>query len=177
MMSLMDSAHFLSWGVNVGTTFTIIAVLIVIVAGPLFQYSDRGLIFLYYLLYFYSTTSFCFFMSTFFSKAKTAAILGVLPYFGGYFITLALKRDTARWAKFLAALHPSAAFTLAMTSFTDYEDAGVGVTMFTWTTSASTNFAFSDALLMMFIDIFVYSVLYWYNDKVWPSEFGTRLPP
>lgn len=83
MMAMSDSAHFLSWAFHSGTTFTIIAVLIVLVAGPLFTYSSRGLIFIYYLLFFYSTNLFSFWMSTFFSRSKTAAILGVLPYFGG----------------------------------------------------------------------------------------------
>lgn len=94
-----------------------------------------------------------------------------------YFITLGLKRDTPRMLKMLAALHPSCAFTLGMSAFTEYEDAGIGVTQYTWTTSASSNFSFADCLLMLFIDIFIYGFLYWYTDKVWPSEFGTRLPP
>lgn len=116
MMSLQDSALYASWAFHFGTTFLIIAGLIVAVGGKLFQYSDKALIFLYYLLctyvcvvgvdppaqhtsnpfpptppsnshtqttaVFFSTTAFAFWMSAFFSKSKTAAILGVLPYFG-----------------------------------------------------------------------------------------------
>lgn len=74
---------------------------------------------------FASTTAFSFWMSAFFSKSKTAAILGVLPYFGGYFISMALTPTSTRTAKLLACLHPSAAFTLAMGAFTEYEDAGI----------------------------------------------------
>ena len=178
MMALTDSALYASWAFHFATTFTIIAGLMVAVGGPkLFQHSDKGIIFLYYLLFFFSTTGFAFWMSTFFSKSKTAAILGVLPYFGGYFISMALKPASSRGAKLLACLHPSAAFTLGMTAFTEYEDAMQGVTRFTWNTSAVGNFAFSDALGMMFVDIFVYAFLFWYFDKVWPNEFGTRLPP
>lgn len=30
---------------------------------------------------------------------------------------------------------------------------------------------------MMLVDVFVYALLFWYTDNVWPSEFGTRRPP
>jgi hypothetical protein len=50
MMALQDSALYASWAFHFATTFTIIAGLIVAVGGKLFQYSDKGLIFLYYLL-------------------------------------------------------------------------------------------------------------------------------
>jgi ABC-type multidrug transport system ATPase subunit len=116
-------------------------------------------------------------MSTFFSRSKTAAILGVIPYFGGYFISMAIKPSSTRTAKLLACLHPSAAFTLAMSAFTEYEDAGQGITRLTAATSATGNFAFADAVGMMLFDVLLYSALFWYFDKVWPSEFGTRLPP
>jgi ATP-binding cassette, subfamily A (ABC1), member 3 len=178
MMSLLDSAHYLSWAFHFGTTFTIIAFLIVAVGGSrLFQYSDLGFIFIYYLVFFYSTIAFSFFMATFFSHSKTASILGVLPYFGGYFITLALSPTSSKSAKLAASLHPSAAFTLAMTAFTEWEDSAIGITRYTFNTSATSNFSFADAIGMMFLDIFLYTFLAWYNDKVWPSEFGTRLPP
>ncbi len=48
MMALRDSALYASWAFHFVTTFTIIAALIVAVGGKLFQYSDKGLIFLYY---------------------------------------------------------------------------------------------------------------------------------
>lgn len=50
MMSLQDSALYASWAFHFGSTFLIIAGLIVAVGGKLFQYSDKTLIFLYYLL-------------------------------------------------------------------------------------------------------------------------------
>lgn len=177
-MALKDSALFVSWAFHFLTTFTMIAGGIILVGGPtLFQHSELIFIFFYYLIFFYSTVAFAFWMSTFFSKSKTAAILGILPFFGGYFISMGVNDGTSRSFKLLASLHPAAAFTLAMDCFTEYEDAGMGITRYTFNTSASSNYAFSDALGMMFLDIFIYAFLAWYFDKVWPSEFGTRLPP
>ena len=177
MMALTDSALYASWVFHFATTFTIIAALMVLVGGKLFMYSDKGLVFAYFLLFFFATTAFAFWMSTFFSKSKTAAILGVMPYFAGYFITMALKPNSGRSVKLLASLHPAAAFALGITAFTEYEDAQQGVTRFTYATSAVGNYAFSDALGMLLIDVFVYAFLFWYFDKVFPNEFGTRLPP
>ena len=162
MMALKDSALYAAWAFHFATTFTIIAALIVAVgAGKLFQYSDKGLIFVYYELFFLSTMAFAFWMSTFFSKSKTAAIVGTLPFFGGYFLTMAINAASSRTTKLLVSLHPSAAFTLAMTAFTEYEDAQQGVTRYTFATSATGNYAFSDALGMMLIDIFLYFALFW----------------
>jgi ABC-type multidrug transport system ATPase subunit len=177
MMALTDSALYASWAFHFATTFTIIAALMVLVGGKLFMYSDKGLVFVYFLLFFCATTSFAFWMSTFFSKSKTAAILGVMPYFAGYFITMALKPNSGRSVKLFASLHPAAAFALGITAFTEYEDAAQGVTRFTYATSAVGNYAFSDALGMLLIDVFVYAFLFWYFDKSFPNEFGTRLPP
>jgi len=103
--------------------------------------------------------------------------MGLLPFFGGYFLSMAINPSSGRTAKLLACLHPSAAFTLAMSAFTEYEDAGQGITMLTAATSGTGNFAFADAVGMMLFDILLYSALFWYFDKVWPSEFGTRRPP
>jgi ABC-type multidrug transport system ATPase subunit len=177
MMALTDSALYASWVFHFATTFTIIAALIVLVGGKLFQHSDKGLVFAFFLLFFFATMAFAFWISTFFSKSKTAAILGIMPYFAGYFLTMALKPASGRSVKLLASLHPAAAFALGISAFTEYEDAQQGVTLFTFATSANGNFAFSDALGMLLVDVFVYAFLFWYFEKVWPNEFGTRLPP
>lgn len=79
---------------------------------------------------------------------------------------MAIKSTSSRGAKLLASLHPSAAFTLAMQAFTEYEDAGIGLTKNTARASATSNFAFADALGMMAFDILLYAVLFWYFDKV-----------
>ncbi|EWM26310.1 atp-binding cassette superfamily [Nannochloropsis gaditana] len=177
MMALTDSALYASWVFHFATTFTIIAALIVLVGGKLFQHSDKGLVFAFFLLFFFATMAFAFWMSTFFSKSKTAASLGIMPYFAGYFLTMALKPASGRSVKLLASLHPAAAFALGISAFTEYEDAQQGVTLFTFATSANGNFAFSDALGMLLVDVFVYAFLFWYFEKVWPNEVGMRLPP
>ena len=79
---------------------------------------------------------------------------------------MAIKPTSSRNAKLLASLHPSAAFTLAMQAFTEYEDAGIGITRESAAVSATSNFAFADALGMMAFDILLYAALFWYFDKV-----------
>jgi hypothetical protein len=43
-------------------------------------------------------------MSAFFSRSKTAAVVGILPYFAGFFITFALRDSSSRTAKLVSML-------------------------------------------------------------------------
>lgn len=38
------------------------------------------------------------------------------------------------------------------------------------------NFAFGTSIVMLFFDTFLYAVLAWYLDQVWPREFGVAQP-
>merc|ERR1712146_508681 len=75
-----------------------------------------------------------------------------------------------------ACLHPSAAFTIAMDSFIEYEDSQIGINWNTWRVSETGNFTFADALMMMFFDIWIFALLTWYFERCFPNEFGLRLP-
>lgn len=71
MMSLSDLALFSSWSLHFLFTYLIISILITLVGSQsLFKNSSPGLIWLYYFLFLASTMTFCFFMSTFFSRSK-----------------------------------------------------------------------------------------------------------
>ena len=63
-----------------------LSIILTIVSRDLFQYSNPFFIFLYFIIFFISATSYCIFIINFFYKARTAAIVGNLIFFGGYFI-------------------------------------------------------------------------------------------
>jgi len=177
MMSLTDFALFFSWSIHFISNFAIISILLALVGSKsLYKYSSLFLIWLYYFLFFAATMSFCFTMSTFFSRSKSAATLGVLPYFAGYFINLAINAQSSKVEKLLVCLHPSAAFTVTMESFIEYEDSQIGINWNTWQTSETGNFTFADGLIMMFLDIWIYAFLTWYFERCFPNEFGLQLP-
>lgn len=121
--------------------------------------------------------SYCIFVSIFFSKSRTASILGSLIFFLGWFIFLGLdNKSTTRGQILVACLHPATAFTYATTAFQEYEDSQIGVSRYTWNVSKDYPVTFQEVLNMMFIDCIYLLVLSWYFNQIWPSEFGTQKP-
>jgi hypothetical protein len=57
----------------------------------LWVYSNKFLVLLWYLSFLHASMSFAFAASSFFSRAKTAALIGILPYFIGFFVTSAIN--------------------------------------------------------------------------------------
>ena len=116
-------------------------------------------------------------ISTFFSNSRTAAIIGCLVFFMGFFIFVGLRTaNPSRQTIMAASLHPAAAFTYGTLAFTEYEGANIGVTRNTWDVSNEYNITFRDCLNMMVIDALWMLVLAWYVANVWPSEYGTHQP-
>jgi ABC-type multidrug transport system fused ATPase/permease subunit len=116
-------------------------------------------------------------VSTFFSNSRTAAIVGCIIFFCGFFVFVGLQNAEPTRAQILAAcLHPAAAFTYGTLAFTEYEGANIGVSYLTWNVSNTYNITFQDALNMMLIDAVWISALAWYVAHIWPSEFGTHKP-
>jgi len=176
MMSLKSEVLWFSWWCNFMALFLPLSLLLTYVGSNLFEYSDNFLVFAYFFVFFLSATSYAIFMSTFFTNSRTAAIVGSLVFFSGFFIYVGLDGSTDRTSIMLACLHPATAFTFSSLAFVEYEDTGMGVTFFTWDDSENNLITFRDCLNMMFIDAFYLAFLTWYVDKIWPSEYGTHEP-
>jgi ABC-type Na+ transport system ATPase subunit NatA len=76
----------------------------------------------------------------------------------------------------LACLHPASAFTYGTLAFMEYEDARIGVTANTWTTSSQYPISFADTLVMQLVNTLYLVFLSWYLSQVWRSEFGLAKP-
>ena len=121
--------------------------------------------------------SYCIFISIFFSKSRTASILGGFIFFLGWFVFLGLDNtSTTRGQILVACLHPATAFTYACTAFREYEDSQIGITQYTWNISLNYPVTFQDCINMMFIDSIYLLLLAWYFNQIWPTEFGTHKP-
>ena len=95
MMGLMDSSYWLSWLCYYLIIVTIISGLsVLIIAFSVFPHSNKGYIFLYFWMYGVSLFGFSIFISSFFSRARVAAITGTLIYFGTSFLSN-LVRDSS----------------------------------------------------------------------------------
>jgi len=178
MMSLESSVLAASWIFHFFLIFCPLAVILMLAGQGLFQYSENVFIFLYFMCFFMSSLAFSFLVSTLFSRAKSASILGTFAYFMGYFIYIGLESSSglSRNDLMLACLHPASAFTFGTLAFMEYEDAQIGITSSTWTTSNEFEISFADTLLMQFINTLYLGFLAWYLSQVWRTEFGLARP-
>ena len=177
MMALHGEALWASWIFHALAFFIPLAVILTIIGIKVFPYSSPQYIFVYFLLFFLASISYCVFISVFFNSARTASILGNLIFLGGFFVYIGLQTASPTRSQLLAAcLHPSTAFTYGTLAFIEYEDASIGITKNTWNTSSEYSITFQDVLNMMFVDTVYLAVLAWYFSNIWPSEFGTHKP-
>ncbi len=180
MMAMKGTALWTSWLFHFYSLFLVLAILLTLASSLLFKHSDTALIFVYFIVFFMASISFSILMSVFFTRARTATIVGTLLHFGGYFVYIGVQAtlgsNASRSQLMAAMIHPAAAFTYGTLAFTEYEDADIGVTFYTWQTSTTFPITFQDCLNMMFIDSIWMALLAWYLNHVWPSEYGTHEP-
>uniref|UniRef100_A0A804HMU2 ABC transporter domain-containing protein n=1 Tax=Musa acuminata subsp. malaccensis TaxID=214687 RepID=A0A804HMU2_MUSAM len=140
--------------------------------GSIFRYSDKSVVFAYFFLFGLSAVMLSFFISAFFSRAKTAVAVGTLSFLGAYvpYYTVNDPAVPLVW-KMMASLLSPTAFALGTVNFADYERAHVGLR---WTNvwQASSGVNFLVCLLMMVLDMFLYCSLGLYFDKILSREDG-----
>ncbi|XP_020590496.1 ABC transporter A family member 1 isoform X2 [Phalaenopsis equestris] len=173
MMGLSNKIFYLSWFMTYTLQFAISSAIITAsTMNSLFMYSDKSLVFIYFFLFSLSAIMLSFFISTFFSRAKTAVAVGTLSFIGAFFPYYSVNDPAISmiW-KILASLLSPAAFALCTVNFADYERAHVGVR---WTNmwQASSGVNFLVCLLMMILDTIIYFSLGLLFDKVLPRENG-----
>jgi hypothetical protein len=108
MMAMRSDALWLSWIVHfIGLLFPL-SILLTLAGTNLFQYSEKIYVFFYFFVFFLASMSYAIFISQFFSKSRTASILGSLIFFLGWFMFLGLNKPTTTRSQVMAAaLHPA----------------------------------------------------------------------
>jgi ABC-type transport system involved in multi-copper enzyme maturation permease subunit len=95
MMGLTDTGFWMSWYITYFIVYLLIAILAVaITAWSLFPYSNTLLVFLMFLLYGTSCIGFSMLISSFFSRSKTAILIGVLVFFCTFFSVTSFDPNT-----------------------------------------------------------------------------------
>lgn len=86
MMGLTDGVYNLSWLITTLLQMTLVSVLITLVtAGSVFEYSNKLYVFLYFEAFSLAVVNMCFLLSTFFSRSKSASLLGPMIFFASFF--------------------------------------------------------------------------------------------
>ncbi|XP_048321587.1 ABC transporter A family member 1 isoform X2 [Ziziphus jujuba] len=177
MMGLKDEIFYLSWFITYALQFAISSLIITLCAmDNLFKYSDKSVVFTYFFLFGLSAITLSFFISTFFTRAKTAVAVGTLSFLGAFFPYYSVNDEAVSMIlKVVASLLSPTAFALGSINFADYERAHVGLRWTNiWRESSGVNFLV--CLLMMFVDTLLYCAVGLYLDKVLPRENGVHYP-
>ncbi|NXA34061.1 ABCA4 protein, partial [Eudromia elegans] len=167
-----------SFIVLTGSTFLLTAL---IVSGQVLQYSSPPLFFLFLLTFTTATIMQCFLFSTFFSKANLAAACSGVIYFTLYLphiVCFVWQDHLTVNLKILASLLSQVAFGFGTEYLSRYEEQGLGLQWDNIRTSPleGDEYSFLFSIKMMLFDAFLYGILSWYIDNVFPGEYGLPQP-
>uniref|UniRef100_A0A8C3LPF8 P-type phospholipid transporter n=1 Tax=Chrysolophus pictus TaxID=9089 RepID=A0A8C3LPF8_CHRPC len=152
-----------------------------IMHGRVLHYSSPLLFFLFLLTFNTATIVQCFLFSTFFSKANLAAACSGVLYFTLYLPHIVCfvwqDRMTVN-LKILASLLSQVAFGFGTEYLSRYEEQGLGLQWGNIRTSPleGDEYSFLFSIKMMLFDAFLYGILSWYLDHVFPGDYGLPQP-
>ncbi|KAM8733143.1 phospholipid-transporting ATPase ABCA1b isoform 2-T2 [Acanthopagrus schlegelii] len=183
IMGLNNGILWFSWFISSLIPLLISAGLLVLLLkkGNLLPYSDPGVVFLFLGSFAVVTIMQCFLLSTAFARANLAAACGGIIYFTlylPYVLCVAWQDYIGFGAKVFASLLSPVAFGFGCEYFALFEEQGVGIQ---WKNLVSSpleedDFSLRTAITMMYLDSFVYGVLTWYIEAVFPGQYGIPRP-
>uniref|UniRef100_A0A8C9VQV1 ATP binding cassette subfamily A member 4 n=1 Tax=Scleropages formosus TaxID=113540 RepID=A0A8C9VQV1_SCLFO len=153
----------------------------IIMLGKVLNYSNPIILLLFLLTFTVATIMQCFLMSVFFNKANLAAACSGIIYFTLYLphiLCFAWQERLTKNVKIMAVLLSPVAFGFGTEYLSRYEEQGLGLQWDNIRTSPleGDEFSFFTSIQMMVFDIFLYAVLAWYLDNVFPGEYGIGRP-
>uniref|UniRef100_A0A668ACT9 P-type phospholipid transporter n=1 Tax=Myripristis murdjan TaxID=586833 RepID=A0A668ACT9_9TELE len=183
IMGLDNGILWFSWFISSLIPLLMSAGLLVLLLkkGNLLPYSDPGVVFLFLGSFGVVTIMQCFLISTAFARANLAAACGGIIYFTlylPYVLCVAWQDYIGFGAKVFASLLSPVAFGFGCEYFALFEEQGVGIQ---WKNLVSSpleedDFSLTTALIMMYFDSFLYGVLTWYIEAVFPGQYGIPRP-
>ncbi|XP_071785236.1 phospholipid-transporting ATPase ABCA3-like isoform X1 [Asterias amurensis] len=182
MMGLANWLHWLAWYIK-NLVFLIIPVLLITImlkVGKVFPNSDPTVLFVFLLLWMVCSIAWGFTISVFFSRALLGLIFGFVAWFLNYLPLLFLDYDSSTLeVKTAASLLSNVAFGFGVKVMALYEGQGVGLQWSNLATSPSLDDPFSMGIVfMMFIlDTFIYLLITWYVEAIFPGSYGIPKPP
>ncbi|GAA6225610.1 ATP-binding cassette sub-family A member 1-like [Lates japonicus] len=183
IMGLDNGILWFSWFISSLIPLLISAGLLVLLLkkGNLLPYSDPGVVFLFLGSFAVVTIMQCFLLSTAFARANLAAACGGIIYFTlylPYVLCVAWQDYIGFGAKVFASLLSPVAFGFGCEYFALFEEQGVGIQ---WKNLVSSpleedDFSLRTAIIIMYFDSFLYGVLTWYIEAVFPGQYGIPRP-
>ncbi|XP_033006988.1 retinal-specific phospholipid-transporting ATPase ABCA4 [Lacerta agilis] len=149
--------------------------------GRILHYSNPYLLFLFLLTFTTASIMQCFLLSTFFSKANLAAACSGVIYFTLYLphiVCFAWQDRLTVKLKIMASFLSPVAFGFGTEYLSRYEEQGLGLQWDNIRTSPleGDQYSFLFSMEMMVLDGFIYGLLAWYLDNVFPGDYGIPRP-
>ncbi|KAG7458914.1 hypothetical protein MATL_G00225660 [Megalops atlanticus] len=183
IMGLNNLILWLSWFISSLIPLLISASFLVLILkmGNLLPYSDPGVVFLFLGSFAVVTIMQCFLISTIFSRANLAAACGGIIYFTlylPYVLCVAWQDYVGFGAKVVASLLSPVAFGFGCEYFALFEEQGVGIQ---WTNLLASpleedSYSLTTSIVLMYFDAFLYGVMTWYIEAVFPGQYGIPRP-
>lgn len=188
IMGLSGYLHWVAWFIKCFIFLLIPMAIITILLtvefasnGKMLNKSSPTLIFVFLILYSMASIMYCFMISTFFYRANIAAAGGGIGWFASYipYFFLALYYNLLSTPQKIAAcLDFNVAMAFGSSLIGNFEGQGTGVQ---WSNlyqgvTVDDSFSFGSVLLMLLADCFIYGIIMWYIEGVFPGEFGISQP-
>jgi ABC-type multidrug transport system fused ATPase/permease subunit len=178
MMSVVESDIGWAWFVSFAVFHLVSASCAAAVSAVLYEHSSLYLLWIFWELTFLAIIVFSMALSAISSKAARAVLIGLLIFFSGVFLTLAVDYRTGNPVLIgLISLHPVAAFTYGIKSIGYLEDLDLGLVSATLDYNESiSGLSMMDILRYLGIDTLLWSFLSWYLNRVVTPDYGQALP-
>uniref|UniRef100_A0A8D1I9J6 ABC-2 type transporter transmembrane domain-containing protein n=1 Tax=Sus scrofa TaxID=9823 RepID=A0A8D1I9J6_PIG len=182
MIGLNNAMLWASYFVTFFLMFLIIVCLmcvvlfVKIVPETVLQYSDPSLIFVFFLCFITASITFGFLITTFFSKTTLAVSVGGFLYFFTFFpfsVVSIMYEQLNLTEKLVSCLSSNIAVALGIDFISKMEMKWNNILS---PVNPDDNFVFAHIMGMLLFDAFLYGLLAWYIDAVFPGKYGVPKP-
>ncbi|XP_012502961.1 PREDICTED: ATP-binding cassette sub-family A member 3-like [Propithecus coquereli] len=184
MMGLESWLHWVAWfivfliSVFIAVSFMTILFCMKVENVAVFKNSDPSLIFVFLMCFAIATIFFAFMVSTFFQRAHAGTALGGIIFFFTYlpylYLTLSYTQRSY-FEKIVSCLFSNVAMAMGVQLISMFEAQGTGIQ---WRNmgSVSGELSFTQVLLLLLLDSFLYCLVAWYVESIFPGKYGTPKP-
>ncbi|XP_065074347.1 phospholipid-transporting ATPase ABCA3-like [Ochlerotatus camptorhynchus] len=190
IMGLPSSLHWTAWYVKsmilLLVSISLITVLLCVSITSntdlaVFTYAEWSVVWVYLFVYSTTTIMFCFMMSTFFSKANTAAGIGGLMWFifvMPYNIAFSNYDTMSLAAKLALCLFHNSGMSFGFMLMMRHEGTTIGIQWYNLFSPVTVddNLSVGATMMMLLVDSVIYLLIALYVEKVLPGEFGIAQP-
>ena len=183
VMGLTNGIHWLAWFI---TSFVIIMTIciflsIILKYGRIVSKIDISVLIVFLCCFVLATITQCFLISVFFNRANLAAAAGGIIYFLLYLPYIVLTNFANVLEPYqigLASLSSTVGFGYGCSLIASFELQGVGINwknFYEVPISANNGVTMNFFCLILLFDSFLYMILAWYIETIYPGEYGRGL--